>query len=81
MPSTTIRLDDKILAKVRDIKPVSTSVSAYVRELIERDYLASKMAEAARAYREFLKNDSQERQAMEEWESAPLVNEVEPPAP
>jgi predicted CopG family antitoxin len=81
MPSTTIRLDEDILKKIDDIKPSTKSISAFVRQLIEREYNERELRRSAETYREFLQRNPEERRAMEEWESAPLVNEAEPPAP
>lgn len=81
MSSTTIRLEADILQKLKKIRPEDQSISAFVRGLIEREYREREMRRAADVYREYLARDPVERAAMEEWEAAPLVNEVEPPAP
>jgi hypothetical protein len=48
-----------------------------VRELIEKEHRARSNREAALAYRQFLHDHPEERAAMEGWESARLVDDVE----
>jgi predicted CopG family antitoxin len=81
MSSTTIKLDHEILSKLTCVKPAGESVSAFVRHLIEKEYRERELRKSAAAYEKFLRDNPREREAMEEWESAPLVNEVEPPRP
>jgi hypothetical protein len=52
-----------------------------VRELIEREDRARAHREAATTYQQFLHANPEERVAMEVWESAPLVDEIEPKKP
>jgi hypothetical protein len=52
-----------------------------VRELIEREHRARAHREAATTYQQFLHANPEERVAMEVWESAPLVDEIEPKKP
>lgn len=81
MPATTIKLEADLVKKVTSLKPKDESISGYVRDLIEREYRARANREAAVVYQEFLRENPQERAAMEVWESAPLVAEVEPKKP
>jgi predicted CopG family antitoxin len=77
MPATTIKLAADLVKKVTTLKPKDESISGYVRELIEREHRARAHREAATAYRQFLQENPEERAAMEVWESAPLVDDVE----
>lgn len=70
-----------MVKKVTTLKPKDESISAFVRELIEREHRARQHREAAVIYQQFLQKNPEERAAMEEWESAPLVDEVEPRKP
>lgn len=70
-----------MVRKVTALKPKDESISAYVRELIEREHRARANREAAVVYREFLDKNPEERAAMEVWESAPLSDEIEPRKP
>ena len=67
-----------MVKKVTNLKPKDESISGYVRELIEREHRAREHRAAAGLYQQFLQENPEERAAMEVWESAPLVNDVEP---
>ncbi len=63
------------------MKPKDESISAYVRELIEKEHRARANRAAAVEYQQFLHEHPEERAAMEVWESAPLGDEIEPKNP
>jgi hypothetical protein len=46
--------------------------------LIQREHDARKNRAAAVVYRQFVEDNPDERVAMEVWESAPLVADIEP---
>lgn len=77
MSATTIKLESELVKKVTSLKPEGQSISGYVRGLIEREHRARALRAAATAYQRFLDENPDERAAMELWESAPLVNDVE----
>ena len=52
--------------------PRDKSISAFVREVIEREIQRRKMVESAEAYAEFLKANGEEAVWLDEWEGAPL---------
>lgn len=81
MPATTIKLEADLVKKVTALKPKAESISAYVRELIEKEHRARQHRAAAATYQQFLRENPEERAAMEAWESAPLVDEVESKKP
>lgn len=81
MPSTTIKLEAELVRKVTSLKPKDESISSYVRKLIEREHRAREHRAAASVYQRFLDENSEERSAMEIWQSAPLVDDVEPEKP
>lgn len=72
MEATTIKLENPLLNQLYESKPEGLSLSAFVRELLEREVLQRKMAQAAGQYSEFLKVHPDETVWMEEWEAAPL---------
>ena len=72
MSATTIKLEEKMLREIRKVKPPEKSLSAYVREAIERDIRHRRMSEAAGQYRAFLDGNKEEAVSMKEWEAAPL---------
>lgn len=69
------------MKKVTSLKPKDESISGYVRALIEREHRARQHRQAAAAYQQFLQDNPEERAAMEVWESAPLVQDMEPKKP
>jgi hypothetical protein len=77
MSATTIKLEPDLVSKVKTLKPKDESISGYVRGLIEREHEARHHREVAARYQEFL----QQNPALEVWESAPLVDEIEPRKP
>jgi predicted CopG family antitoxin len=77
MPATTIKLEADLVKKVSALKMQDESISAFVRELIEKEHRVRANREAALAYRQFLHNHPEERAAMEGWESASLVDDIE----
>ena len=74
MSATTIKLEGALLRKLQQTKPPSLSVSAYVRSLIEGDIRRQSLAAAAREYQEFLASADAEREWLDEWTRADLVN-------
>ena len=81
MPATTIKLEAELVKKVTSLKPEDESISGYVRSLIEREHRAREHRAAANVYQRFLDENPEERSAMEIWQSAPLVDDVEPEKP
>lgn len=63
------------------LKPKSESISAFVRELIEREYRAREHRTATVEYQQFLRDNPDEQAAMEAWESAPLGDDIRPKKP
>ena len=81
MPATTIKLESELVKKVTSLKPKDESISGYVRGLIEKEHRARAHRAAAVDYQQFLDNNPDERSAMEAWQSAPLVDDIEPGKP
>jgi predicted CopG family antitoxin len=81
MSATTIKLEADLVKKVTALKPKDESISAFVRELIEKEHRARENRASAVVYQQFLEDNPDERAAMEVWESAPLVDEIEPKKP
>ncbi len=81
MPATTIKLEADLVKKVAALKPKDESISGFVRELIEKEHLARENRAAAVVYHQYLDENSEERAALEVWESAPLVDDIEPKKP
>jgi hypothetical protein len=81
MPATTIKLDADLVKKVIALKPKDESISGFVREIIEREHRTREHRASAIVYQQFLRDNPDERAAMEVWESAPLADEIEPGKP
>lgn len=69
------------MEKVTALKPKDESISGFVRGLIEKEHRARENRASAVAYQQFLEDNPDERAAMEVWESAPLVDQIEPKRP
>jgi predicted CopG family antitoxin len=81
MPATTIKLEADLVKKVASLKAKDESISGFVRELIEKEHRAREHRAAAVVYQQFLGENPEERSAMEVWETAPLVDAIEPKKP
>ena len=81
MPATTIKLEAELVKKVTTMKPKNEGIYSYVRGLIEKEHRVREHRAAANVYQQFLGGNPDERAAMEVWESAPLVDDVEPRKP
>ena len=81
MSATTIKLEADLVKKVAALKPKDESISGFVRELIEKEHRARENRASAVVYQQFLEDTPDERAAMEVWESAPLVDDIEPKKP
>jgi hypothetical protein len=73
MPATTIKLEGELLEAIATVKPPKQTLSAYVREALQRDLRRQQMRAAAESYINLLRNNPAEREAMDEWEAAPLA--------
>ncbi|MBM4362624.1 MAG: hypothetical protein FJ104_08075 [Deltaproteobacteria bacterium] len=73
MSATTVKLEAALLKEIRSVKPASQSLSAYVREAVERDVMRRKMRDAAERYRALLEEHSEEAADLATWEAAPLA--------
>ncbi|HLB58572.1 MAG TPA: hypothetical protein VJL87_00615 [Bdellovibrionota bacterium] len=72
MKATTIKLEGKLLTQLKSIKPQQLSLSAFVRELIEHAIRRQRLQKAAYQYSSFLASKKEERDWLEEWETADL---------
>lgn len=77
MPATTIKLESDLVKKVTELKSKDESISGYVRNLIVKEHKARENKAADLIYKQFLEDNPEERAAMEVWELAPLVGEIE----
>ena len=73
MSATTVKLESGLLREIARVKPAQQSLSAFVREVIERDIRRRKLKEAAHAYQALLAENEREHKDLEAWESADLA--------
>ena len=73
MSATTVKLDGELLRAIATVKSPRQTLSAYVREALQRDLRRQQMREAAESYMNLLRTNPAERDAMDEWEAASLA--------
>ncbi|MEO7723450.1 MAG: YlcI/YnfO family protein [Chthoniobacterales bacterium] len=73
MPATTVKLDGELLRAIESVKSPKQTLSAYVREALQRDLRRRQMRDAAETYTKLLRTNAAEREAMDAWEAAPLA--------
>lgn len=76
MSATTVKLEDGLLKEIRAVKPPRQSLSAFVREAVERDVMRRRMKEAAERYRALIEQHPEEAAELEAWEAAPLATPI-----
>lgn len=74
MQATTIKIEDPLLNELKKYSPKDESLSAFIREILEKDIQRRKMIEAAEAYTRFLGENPSEQEWLNEWEEADLVH-------
>ena len=72
MKATTIKLEGNLLLELEKNKPHSLSLSAYVREVLHKDLMRRKLAQAAQSYEEFMTAHPEEASWLREWDEADL---------
>ena len=72
MIATTIKIENPLLGQMREVMPRDKSVSAFVREIIEKEIRRRKMIDSAEQYTAFLQTHTGERSEMEDWEKSDL---------
>jgi len=74
MRATTIKVDGELLADLQRAKPSNVTLTAFVRSILEREVVATRLAEAADRYARFLADSPDEREWLSEWERADLAS-------
>jgi len=73
MKATTVKVDGALLRDLERIKPRSLTLSAWVREILQREVKRQRMAEAADRYTEFVRDSPAETADLAEWDRADLT--------
>ena len=74
MKANTLKIEDPLLGEINKMRPPDQSFSAYVRLLLKQAVRREKMAHAAEQYAQLLKDEGEEREWQDEWESADLAS-------
>ncbi|MDH4199899.1 MAG: hypothetical protein OEV66_05910 [Spirochaetia bacterium] len=77
MSATTIKLDGRILAEIDPYLEKNQTLTSFIRESVQREIKRRKMKLAASSYIKNLEKHKQEKQDLDEWESADLSLESE----
>jgi hypothetical protein len=72
MKATTIKIEGELLLELEKDKPQSLTLSAYVREVLRKDLMRRKLAQAAQSYEEFMAAHPEETSWLREWDEADL---------
>ena len=72
MPQTIVDLDPELVEKAAVVKEPDQTVAAYVRSLIEKAHRDWRNRMSAQLYEQFLRDNPDERDALEVWDSAPF---------
>jgi hypothetical protein len=70
MQATTVKIESPLLNELKRRRPDNKSISAYVRDILEKEMQNQKMIEAAREYNQFLLAHPKEEEWLEEWDNA-----------
>ena len=72
MQATTIKIEDPLLENLKGCLPTKTSLTAFVKEILEQEIQRRKMIQSAEQYAEFLQSNSKEKEWLEKWEAGNL---------
>ena len=81
MAAKSIRLTADSVEKISDLKSKDQSVLEFVRDLIEKEHWEKEHRASAVAYRDNLQQNPDEKTALEIWETAPLMTEIQSKKP
>lgn len=77
MSATTIKVEGNLLKDIKKCLATSQSVTAFVRETLEKEVRQRQMIAGAEAYNKFLQENPEEQEWLEDWEEADLLNPPE----
>lgn len=72
MRATTVKVDGDLLRELQRTKPAGTTLTAYVRDILQREMERQKLEAAAARYTEFLRDAPDERDWLASWTDADL---------
>jgi hypothetical protein len=77
MRATTVKVDGELLKELERTKPPGTTLTGWVRDILQREMQRLRLEAAAARYTEFLRDAPDERDWLAEWTDADLSR---PPA-
>jgi hypothetical protein len=77
---TTVKLEAPVVREASELLEGKQTLTAFVREAVERDIRRRKMRKAASLYRQLLASDPAEAGEMDAWETAPLATPISRPS-
>lgn len=72
MQATTIKLDGKLVKRLKAVKPPHETLTGFVRSVLDAEVRRHQLRAAAEAYVEFLRVHTDEAADMDAWAMAPL---------
>lgn len=72
MRATTIKVEGELLAELNKAKPANVTLTAFVRSILEREVMSTKLGVAADRYAAFLATSPDEREWLRQWNRADL---------
>lgn len=74
MHATTVKIEGNILDELKRMIPEDKTLTAFVREVLEREIRRRKMVHAAEEYASFLKKSPEEAEWLKNWEETDLTS-------
>lgn len=78
MQATTIKLDGRLVSKLKGLMPPDETLSGFVRAILDAEVRRQQQVASAEKYVAFLRTHPEEAEAMNEWAAAPLDRSPKP---
>lgn len=73
MRATTVKVDGELLRELERAKPPKVPLTTYVRGILEQEMRRLKLRAAAERYATLLRDAPDEREWLQEWDTADLA--------
>jgi len=77
MKATTIKLDGQLLSDIEAAKPPESSVTAFIKRIVQDALQRDKLTQAAKAYESFMGEHPEEASWLADWERADLAIHID----
>lgn len=74
MKANTIKIEEKLLNEILEVKPQDQSLSSFVKATLAKELRRIKVQKAANDYMSYLRSDEEEALSMEFWEKTDLAS-------